>query len=281
MKIKSFLLLAAVVVLASASVFAQPSSTSSTSVWAVDFVKTRNGQQANYLKFIEQNWARARAFMKEKGIVSSYQVLSLPASEASDWDVLLMTRYKDPAAYEKREAVFNEFAEYRKTQPQTGDKINAREISEIRFNRTFTQPISSETAKMMLAVQTTDAELAAARIPLEIYIKAHAGGDGSNLDKSFYPEAKIQGIAPADGKLISYAFKDYVKTFPGKPAPDEAARTRRIERLEITKNAAVAKLVFDYPSIKITDYLLLLKIDGEWKIVNKIAQGEPKTPALK
>jgi len=137
------------------------------------------------------------------------------------------------------------------------------------------------TVAVQAFTQTADAEQLAIRIPLENYIKAHATGDGSNLGKSFYPEAKIQGIKPDDGKLISFKFEDYVKSFPGKPASDEAERKRKIEIVEITKNAAIAKLVFDYPSIKITDYLLLLKIDGDWKIVNKIAQGEPKQPIKK
>lgn len=137
------------------------------------------------------------------------------------------------------------------------------------------------TATVQAFAQKADAEQLAVRIPLENYIKAHATGDGSNLGKSFYPEAKIQGIRPDNGELVNFKFEDYVKTFPGKPAGDEAARKRRIETVEITKNAAIAKLVFDYPTIKITDYMLLLKIDGEWKIVNKIAQGEPKQPVMK
>ncbi len=134
------------------------------------------------------------------------------------------------------------------------------------------------TATVEAVAQKADAEQLAVRIPLENYIKAHATGDGSNLAKSFYPEAKVQGIRPDNGELVSFRFEDYVKTFPGKSADDEALRKRRIENIEITKNAAIAKLVFDYPTVKITDYMLLLKIDGEWKIVNKSFHAEPKTP---
>ena len=137
------------------------------------------------------------------------------------------------------------------------------------------------TATVQAVAQKADAEQLAVRIPLENYIKAHATGDSSNLGKSFYPEAKVQGIRPDNGELISFRFEDYVKTFPGKPADDEAMRKRRIENIEVTKNAAIAKLVLDYPTVKITDYMLLLKIGGEWKIVNKIAQGEPKQPTKK
>ena len=42
---------------------------------------------------------------------------------------------------------------------------------------------------------------------------------------------------------------------------------------------AVAKLVLDYPQIKFTDYMTLLKVDGEWKIINKTFYAEPKTNA--
>ncbi len=129
--------------------------------------------------------------------------------------------------------------------------------------------------------QAADAEQSAARVPLEIYLRAHATGDGSKLGQSFHPDAKIQGINFRDGKLVSWKFEDYVKSFPGKPAEDESLRSRRIVNVEITKNAAVAKLVFEYPAVRITDYMLLLKIDGEWKIVNKIAQGEPRQPVTK
>ena len=41
------------------------------------------------------------------------------------------------------------------------------------------------------------------------------------------------------------------------------------ESIDITGDAAVVKLVLDYPSAYITDYMTLLKIDGRWWIVNK------------
>ncbi len=148
----------------------------------------------------------------------------------------------------------------------------------MKINLLFFIAIALLTATVQTFAQTADAEQSMVRIPLENYIRAHATGDSSNLGKSFYPEAKIQGIRPDNGKLVSFKFEDYVKTFPGKSAAAETMRKRRIESVEITKNAAIAKLVFDYPTVKITDYMLLLKIDGEWKIVNKIAQGETKPP---
>ncbi|UCE11035.1 MAG: nuclear transport factor 2 family protein [Candidatus Thorarchaeota archaeon] len=47
----------------------------------------------------------------------------------------------------------------------------------------------------------------------------------------------------------------------------------RIESSDVTGNAAFVKLVWDFQKDgekkEITDYILLLKIDGEWKIVGK------------
>jgi hypothetical protein len=35
--------------------------------------------------------------------------------------------------------------------------------------------------------------------------------------------------------------------------------------------------VLDYPQVKFTDYMSLLKIDGEWRIVNKTFYAEQKS----
>jgi len=32
----------------------------------------------------------------------------------------------------------------------------------------------------------------------------------------------------------------------------------------------------DYPAVKFTDYMTLLKIDGEWKIINKTFYADAK-----
>ena len=65
--------------------------------------------------------------------------------------------------------------------------------------------------------------------------------------------------------------------FTGSPAPDEAQRKRWIESVKITGNAGVGVIALDYPTVKFTDYMSLLKVDGEWKIINKTFYAEPKT----
>lgn len=249
--------------------------TAKTGVYAVDFVKINDGQQENYSKFIEQNWARARTFMKEKGIVASHQFLSVPAAKDTQWDALLITEYVSPEAYEKRETVFDE---YRKTNPLTRvDSKTAREMSEIKFSRTFSQPVSAEIGEIMLKTQDADAEKAAVRVPLENYLKGHATGNPEFMRKAFHTEGKL--IFIRDGKYATRTFEEYIGGMSGKPAPDEDKRKRWIESVDIAGNAAFGKIILDYPTVKFVDYMSLLKIDGEWKIINKSFYAEPKPQA--
>ncbi len=129
------------------------------------------------------------------------------------------------------------------------------------------------------AAQTADAEAAAARVPLENYLRGHATGDPEFMRKAFHSEGSL--IFVRDGKYTTRSFADYIAGMSGKPAPDEAQRKRWIESVDVAGNAAVGKIVLDYPSGRFVDYMTLLKIGGEWKIVNKSFHFEPKAAAGK
>lgn len=117
-------------------------------------------------------------------------------------------------------------------------------------------------------------EKEAVRIPLENYLKGHETGKAEFMEKAFYSEGKLMFIR--DGKYTTIDFKDYIGRMKGEAAPDEDQRKRHIESIDVSGNAAVGKIVLDYPSVKFVDYMTLLKIDGEWKIVNKAFYAEPK-----
>lgn len=117
-------------------------------------------------------------------------------------------------------------------------------------------------------------ESAAARVPLENYIQGHATGNGDFMRKAFHTEARI--MAFRDGKMMNLTAEEFASRFNGKPAADEAQRKRRIESVEITGNAGIGKIVLEYPTVTYTDYMSLLKVDGEWKIVNKVFYAEAK-----
>lgn len=113
------------------------------------------------------------------------------------------------------------------------------------------------------------------RIPLENYLKGHETGNPEFMKKAFYTEGKL--IFVRDGKYSTRTFEEYIAGMKdGKPAPDESKRKRWIESIDVSGNAAVGKIILDYPNGKFVDYMTLLKIDGEWKIVNKSFYFEPK-----
>jgi hypothetical protein len=94
------------------------------------------------------------------------------------------------------------------------------------------------------------------------------------MRKAFFADAKI--MAFRDGKLVNLTVEEFASRFNGQPAADESQRKRRIDSVEITGNAGIGKIILDYPTVTFTDYMSLLKIDGTWKIVNKVFYAEPK-----
>ncbi len=120
----------------------------------------------------------------------------------------------------------------------------------------------------------SDAELAAAKLPLENYMRAQATGDASFLRKAFHTDAII--IGHSNGELVRWTIDEFASRFTGKPADDETLRKRTATIVELTGNAAIGKVVLDYPKVKFTDYMSMLKINNEWKIVNKSFHSEPK-----
>jgi len=130
---------------------------------------------------------------------------------------------------------------------------------------------------LFAAGPSAGAEDAAVRAAIEHYFQGHATGQGAEFRKVFHPESKLFFIR--DGKFATRTSEDYINGAPGKPAEDEAQRKRTIEWIDVTGDTAVAKLTLAYPAVTFTDYMALLKIDGEWKIVNKIFYADRKKKA--
>lgn len=116
----------------------------------------------------------------------------------------------------------------------------------------------------------------AVRAALEHYVQGHATGDGAHMRLAFNPAAHL--FWSSGDTLATRTAEEYIARMPGKPAADEATgvRKRRIEHIDVTGNAATGKIVLDYPDAYIVDYMSLLKTNGEWRIINKIFNVEPK-----
>jgi len=125
----------------------------------------------------------------------------------------------------------------------------------------------------------SSADEAEIRAVVEKYFLAHATGQGAPLLEAFHPDWRMLWVK--DGALVTRTRDEYTSGFKGTPPADETNRKRSIEMIDVTGNAAVAKVRLDYPATTFVDYMLLLKIDGRWQVVTKAFNATPKAPAAK
>lgn len=113
-----------------------------------------------------------------------------------------------------------------------------------------------------------DTEEAAVREALQHYINGHATGSADEFRAGMHSQGTVYSVR--DGQLAMVSMTDFfARAGTGKPADDEASRRRRIDFVDISGTAAVARLTLEYPQITFTDYMELLKVDGKWQIVAK------------
>jgi hypothetical protein len=67
-------------------------------VWDLGFIRVHPGMGDDYLNNLRANWKRINDEAKRQGLVLSYKVISAPAANRDDWDLLLMIEYKNMAA---------------------------------------------------------------------------------------------------------------------------------------------------------------------------------------
>lgn len=123
-------------------------------------------------------------------------------------------------------------------------------------------------AETFRSVQRRSAAEAAVRYALQHYLAGHATGEGVHFDSVFHDVANLHWVA--NDSVRTRPGSAYIAGAPGRAAPDESRRRRRIAWVEVTGNTAVARIDLDYPGAWFTDYMALLEAGGEWRIVNKI-----------
>ncbi len=114
--------------------------------------------------------------------------------------------------------------------------------------------------------QTEDAEKAAITTTLNYYLDGGTTNDFETLKKAFHETATMKYI-----RNDEYTEVNAIKFFGDvmKPGPKQDRKTR-IVSIDVTGNAAHAKLEIEYDTFYFYDYMNLLKVDGEWKVVSKI-----------
>ena len=111
-------------------------------------------------------------------------------------------------------------------------------------------------------------------------MRGFEAGDANQVLEILRKDGMVVGYSSSRGQVLTQTAEEWAKGFTGKPADDESQRKRSYEIVDVTANAAVVKLVLDYPGWNGLDYLALSKIDGQWKIISKSWSGQvkPKAP---
>jgi hypothetical protein len=124
------------------------------------------------------------------------------------------------------------------------------------------------TLLFFVAIQTINAqkELPKIKKTLLDYIEGTANGEPDRVKKAFHKDLNLYFIK--DGELTVWKGTNYTNNIQeGK----KSNRIGRIVSIDHEGNAAMAKIEIKMPARKriYTDYLMLLKIGEEWKIIHK------------
>jgi hypothetical protein len=110
----------------------------------------------------------------------------------------------------------------------------------------------------------TNTEETAVRTCLEHYMS----GDGNRMETAFHPSATMKYVDVQSGEFKDVPIAEFIARV--KANPNKADRKIEIISLNIEGTAAQAKIKIETAQAVLYDYMNLLKINGEWKIVSKI-----------
>jgi len=106
------------------------------------------------------------------------------------------------------------------------------------------------------------------------YLDGDTNKNYAMLKKAFHNNATMKYVSSKKG-YTEYNALEAFKDIDGKKP--ETNRVNRIEYINIAGRSANAKIEIVYPDLVIVDYMNLLKIAGEWKIVSKIFSMKRKS----
>ncbi|WP_422080134.1 nuclear transport factor 2 family protein [Ulvibacterium sp.] len=122
----------------------------------------------------------------------------------------------------------------------------------------------------LLFAQTSD--YAMVEHTINAYLEGDTHKDFETLKTAFHSDATMKYVSSKSGYQEYNALEVFAAEKGREP---EKNRSNSIAYISITGKAAHAKLEITYPKRVMVDYVNLLKIEGEWKIVNKIFSLKP------
>lgn len=72
-------------------------------VWTITFVHTKPGLNLRYMEYLATEWKKEQEALKKAGLILDYKVIGAESHSPNDWDLMLMTEFKDLATLEANE----------------------------------------------------------------------------------------------------------------------------------------------------------------------------------
>ena len=89
-------LVAVLVLIIGASVFAQVNRPyRNGTVWDISFIRMKPGMETAYMNYLAGAWKTEQEAMKKEGLIVSYKVISVEGHTPGEFNLMLMTEYKD------------------------------------------------------------------------------------------------------------------------------------------------------------------------------------------
>src|SRR6185436_6249871 len=105
-------------------------------------------------------------------------------------------------------------------------------------------------------------------------LENYMSGEGDRVEKAFHPSATMKYIDIQTKEFKDVPIADYIARV--KADTNKMERKIEIVSLNIEGDAAQAKIRIETPTATLYDYMNLLKIGNEWKIVSKIFSRQQK-----
>lgn len=111
--------------------------------------------------------------------------------------------------------------------------------------------------------------------PVQSYIQANARSDATQLARAFHPAALMYWVS-ADGHVLSRTQSDWRSRMSAPGAKPKFQQT--IAAVDRSGDAAVVTVDGTLNGKPITDFMLVMKLDGRWRIVGKVFANVKRPP---
>jgi hypothetical protein len=116
---------------------------------------------------------------------------------------------------------------------------------------------------------------------VDLYVEGCREGDAGKLREAFHPDARMWGSLA--GQRVDIPISAMIAMVDGKPVDVDGSYRASVTAVEQTDDTASVTLAEEgfWGTVSFVDFFALARIDGEWKIVNKVfvhTGGEPPAP---